>query len=60
MDFDMSNMQVQLRRSNIILFYQDWFLGSVLRLSEQLQSTTAEHMSAQKILHDLQEFVFSA
>ena len=60
MDFDMSDMEVELRRSNIILSYQDWFLGSVLHLSEQLQSTTAEHMSAQKILHDLQEFVFSA
>ena len=60
MDFDMSDMEVQLRRSNIILSYQDWFLGSVLRLSEQLQSTTAEHTSAQKILYDLQEFVFSA
>ena len=59
-DFDMSNMEVQLRCSNIILSYQDWFLGSVLCLSEQLQSTTAEHTSAQKILHDLQEFVFSA
>ena len=58
-DFDMSDMEVQLRRSNIILSYQDWFLGSALRLSEQLQSTTAEHTSAQKILHDLQEFVFS-
>ena len=59
-DFDMSDMEVQLRRSNIILSYQDWFLGSVLRLSEQLQSTTAEHTPTQKILHDLQEFVFSA
>ena len=59
-DFDMSDMEVQLCRSNIILSYQDWFLGSVLRLSKQLQSTTTEHTSAQKILHDLQEFVFSA
>ena len=58
-DFNMSDLEVQLRRSNIILSYQDWFLGSVLRLSEQLQSTTTEHTSAQKILHDLQEFVFS-
>ena len=59
-DFDMSDMEVQLHRSNIILSYQDWFLGSVLCLSEQLQSTTSEHTSAQKILHDLQEFIFSA
>ena len=56
----MSDMEVQLRRSNIILSYQDWFLGSILRLAEQLQSTTAEHTPTQKILHDLQEFVFSA
>ena len=53
-------MEVQLHRCNIILSYQDWFLGSVLHLSKQLQSTTVEHMSVQKILHDLQEFVFSA
>ena len=60
MDFDMSDMEVQLCRSNIILSYQDWFLGSALCLSEQLQSTTMEHTSAQKILHDLQEFIFFA
>ena len=59
-DFDMSDMEVQLRRSNIIVSYQDWFLGSILCLSEQLQSTTAERTSVQKILHDLQEFIFSA
>ena len=60
MDFDMSNMEVQLHRSNIILSYQDWFLGSALCLSEQLQSTTVEHTPMQKILHDLREFGFSA
>ena len=59
-DFNVSDMEVQLRHSNIILSYQDWFLGCVLCLSEQLQSTTAEHTPTQKILHDLQEFVFSA
>ena len=59
-DFDMSDTEVQLCHSNIILSYQDWFLGSVLPLSKQLQSTTVEHTSVQKILHDLQEFVFSA
>ena len=59
-DFDMSDMEVRLRRSNIMLSYQDWFLVSILHLSEQLQSTTSEHTSAQKILRDLQEFIFSA
>ena len=58
-DFDMSNMEVQLHCANILL-YQDWFLGSVLHLSEQLQTATTEHTLTQKLLHDLQEFVFSA
>ena len=53
-------MEVQLHRSNIILSYQDWFLGSVLRLSEQLHATTMGHAAAQKLLHGLQELVFSA
>ena len=59
-DFNMSDMEVQLHCSNIILSYQDWFLGSVLQLSEQLQATTREYTLMRKLLHDLQEFVFSA
>ena len=33
-DFDLSDMEVKLRHSNIILPCQDWFLQSVLHLSE--------------------------
>ena len=57
----MSDQEVQLKRTNIILSHQDWFLGSTIQTSKQLQAQVDEDTSPETIktsLQQLQEFVY--